>query len=187
MRVWYDFLVARKNKEQNVKNKAGLKEETLGWIYAIGLFAASLIFILASLGKAGFANNLYTAFRSLFGVGYFLIPTVFIMLAISFAKSSGRSANKIQILAALTFFVSSLSLISLSYADGGGMIGKLVSAPLVKLLDLYVTVVILIAVLFVSILAIFDVPINFSFLSRFSKEKLETEFKEDPLKLSKSS
>ena len=183
--------MGKKNKDtlrQGIKKRADLKEETLGWIYAIGLFAASIIFILASLGKAGIGNNLYTVFEGFFGVGYFLIPTVFIMLSVSFAKSSGRLVNKIQLLAAFAFFVSSLSLISLSYADGGGMVGKLVSAPLVKFLDLYATVVILIAVLVVSILAIFDVPMNFSFLtSRFSKEKFEDDFKEDSLKLSKSS
>ncbi len=174
------------------KSKANLKEETLGWIYAIGLFASSIIFILASLGKAGIGNNLYTILRGLFGIGYFLIPAISIMLAISFAKSNRRPINKVQGLAALLFFISSLALINLGLENGGGVLGNLISAPLVKAFDLYATLVILAAFIIASVLAIFDLPLNFSFFNSlfayiFSRNKEDSGFKEDPLKLSKSS
>ena len=184
------FLMGKKNKDvdkPSAKNKANLKDETLGWIYAIGLFTASIVFILASIGKAGVGNNLYAVFRGLFGIGYFLIPAIFIMLSISFAKSSGRPVNKIQGLAALAFFISSLALISIGFKDDGGIIGKLISSPLIKLLDLYVTVIILTALIIASVLAIFDLPLSFSFLtSRFGRANKDEAFKGDPLKLSKS-
>lgn len=183
------FLMGKKNKDtnkQSIKNKTNLKDETLGWIYAVGLFTTSIVFILASIGKAGIGNNLYAVFRGLFGIGYFLIPVIFIMLSISFARLSGRPINRIQGLAALIFFISSLALISIGFKDNGGMVGKLISSPILKLFDLYVTVVILSALITVSVLAIFDVPLNFSFLTSLFSRKKDAEFTEDPLKLSKS-
>lgn len=184
--------MGRKKKgsdDEPIKTAINLRTETLGWIYAVTLFAASIIFILASLGKAGAGNNIYIILRGLFGIGYFLIPAILIMLSVSFAQSSTRPVSKIQWVGAIIFFISCLALINLALPNEGGIVGNLFSKPLIKLFDLYATVVILLTLIVISVLAIFDLTLSFSFITNLFKKKvpLENEVEEAPLKLTQNS
>jgi hypothetical protein len=57
------------------------------YIFAVFLFVFAFIFVLASLGKSGVLGDTIYSFLSVaFGLGYFLIPIVLIMLGIAFVR-----------------------------------------------------------------------------------------------------
>ena len=74
-------------------------------------------------------------------------------------------------------FISSLALFDLAFLSKGGKVGSLLHQPLVKLFDVYATAIILGALVFISILVIFDEAFNVSSLLNIfkRKEKEETE------------
>src|SRR3989344_4529945 len=92
---------------------SNLKGETVGLIIAIALFALALFFILASIHRAGFVGEKsFSLFQYLFGIGYFLIPLLLILLGISFAKAEFKPVGKVQLIAITLFFTASLGLLN---------------------------------------------------------------------------
>lgn len=168
-----------KDKTTAAADSYKLKNETVGWVTATCLFAISVFFILASLDKAGPVGiQTFYVFGRLFGVGYFLLPTISLTMAIAFARSKVRPVSKIQYIGAGVLFISALSLIHLA-ALKGGVVGSLISTPLVKLFDTYVSAIVLVCLLIASVLVIFDAPINLGYLfSLFRKKENEEDLKE---------
>jgi len=159
-----------------MKNKVrSLKDETVSLISAIVFFVLFIFFMLAAFHKAGAVGiKVYELFSILFGVGYFLMPILCLFLGISFAKSMERSFSTAKLVGASLFFVSSLALLDLAFVSKGGFVGNLLHKPLVKLFDVYATSLILGALVAISMLVIFDAPINFSSLLKiFKREKGE--------------
>ena len=86
-----------------------LKEETRYGVFSIIFFVISLFFILASLGKAGVAGNTtYGLLNKLFGVGYFLLPTLLVLLSISFLRSVRPHFAASNFFGSLLFLLSGL-------------------------------------------------------------------------------
>src|SRR3989344_1060579 len=75
------------------------------------------------------------------------------------------------------FFIPALGLVNLIRSGKGGVVGKIISNPLISLFDVYAAGVILIALLIISFLIIFDTSISFSFLTKirnlFTSKKKE--------------
>lgn len=173
-------------KKINKEEKFGIKEsvqrmpikdETLSWIIAILCFVISIFFILASFDKAGpVGSKLFEWFEILFGVGYFLIPITFFILGTSFTQSIKKEFNTAKFIGASILFVSALALLDLSFLGHGGLVGNILHKPLVLLFDVYATAIILGALMMVSLLVIFDTPINMSLIkSIFGKKELSEE------------
>ncbi|HEY4516060.1 MAG TPA: DNA translocase FtsK [Candidatus Paceibacterota bacterium] len=179
--------------EDGIVSKVNLREETTGWMIAICFFTLTLFFILASIHKAGFVGDrVFSLFDYLFGVGYFLLPILFLIQGGAYAKARVKPIGKTQIIAAVVFFISSLSLINLGLSGKGGVVGNLFSTPLLKLFDIYATSIILVAISVASLIAMLDFAFSlseiFSFL--FKKKNAEegaSKDKDEPLKLSKES
>ena len=152
-----------------------LKEETVSWVFSIGFFVLFTFFILAAFKKAGVVGlKVYEIFTILFGIGYFLLPTLCIILSISFAKSIKSSFGKARIFGAGLFFFSALALTDLLLTDRGGLVGNILEKPLLKLFDVYASIIILIGLIVVSTLVIFDTSISFSsLLNIFRRNKDE--------------
>lgn len=167
---------AKDGSKNNDKNSYNLKNETKGWVLAVCLFALSIFFILASVNRAGIVGTeSYSIFSKLFGVGYFLLPILALLMSVAFARSSVRPVSKIQYAGAGVLFISALALVDL-WLNRGGIAGRVISTPLLKLFDAYASVIILISLIVASILIIFDSPINFSYLfSLFRKKEVEEE------------
>lgn len=169
------------NKDINTTKKNSLKEETISWIIAIFLFLISIFFVLASFGKGGNVGEfVYLIFHKLFGLGYFLLPLVLIILGIAFAKSIKQSFSLSRFIGGTLFFMSSLALLDFLFArverlDKGGIVGNFLQKPLVALFDVYATPIILLGLILISVLIIFDAPINLEFFSRIFKRKEENE------------
>lgn len=152
-----------------------LKEETVRAIVAVGFFVLAIFLLMSAFNKGGFVGRKsFEIFSYLFGIGYYLLPTIFFILCVSFFRSLHKKLALTHSVGGVLFFIASLSLVNISMPTKGGVVGGFISSPLVGLFDTYVTVLILIALSVISILVIFDAPLNFAFLySLFKKKQIE--------------
>jgi S-DNA-T family DNA segregation ATPase FtsK/SpoIIIE len=184
--------MGRKKKENKDDIEPGgrkLKDETVSWIFAVSFFVLFVIFMLAPLGMAGnVGNKTYEILKVLFGLGYFLLPLLSILLSISFAKSMKHSFGATRVIGSTLFFFSSLALLDLTFSSKGGLVGEILQRPLVKLFDVYAASVILGALIIIGMIIILDAAINFSsILNIFRKEKEDKEIEEKEVKILNSS
>ncbi|MDP2947071.1 MAG: DNA translocase FtsK, partial [Nanoarchaeota archaeon] len=165
-----------RKKKENKDEDFGLiklKDETVSWIFAVSFFVLFVILSLARFGMAGSINNIYNILEKLFGWGYLLLPLLSLLLSISFAKSIKHSFGIIRSIGSGLFFLSSLTLLDLTFSGKGGLVGNIIQKPLIKLFG-YGTPFILVALIIISILVIFDTAINISsILNIFKKKKGE--------------
>ncbi|PIP55576.1 MAG: cell division protein FtsK [Candidatus Zambryskibacteria bacterium CG22_combo_CG10-13_8_21_14_all_42_17] len=142
-----------------------ISEETAHGILGVFSVVLSIFFILSAFELAGSAGEMVFDWLSyLFGFGYYLLPIVFLLLAISFLREQERSFATPQIFGSLVLFISSLGLLNL-FSDTGGVIGSLISKPLDSFFYTYFSAVILLALVAVSILVTFNVAIKFDVVS----------------------
>ena len=147
----------RKYEKKDTKEK-NIKDETFRSIVAILLFVASFILMMGAFGKAGWlGNELYSILdSSLFGIGYYLIPLILLMLGIAFLKDLERKISMYKLSGGVLFFLSSLTLLAIWFTDRGGAVGTMLSKPILTLLDSVTSSVLLLALILISILVIFD-------------------------------
>lgn len=157
------------------KLNPGLKETTVHAVFGILFFVLSALFVFAAIGKAGVAGNTIYSFLSLiFGVGYYLLPLLFLMLGLSYLRSFRPDVGLAHLLGSVLFLLSGLGLINIGLEGEGGIAGEIVSYPLVKFFDVYISLVILLASLSISLLVIFDARPSAEtifFWKRFSKKE----------------
>jgi len=177
----------KKEKEERVTSRPsiGLKEETIHAVFAVLSFIIAILFVLAAFGKGGMAGN--AVFRSLsflFGVGYYLLPALFLMLGISYVRSVRPNLGTMHLVGSFLFLISGLGLIDIGLGeDAGGVVGGLVAYPLLRLIDLYASVVVLSGVLAISLFVIFDARPSkdfFFFWRRFKKDEEEEDEEDEP-------
>lgn len=148
----------KKSSKENAEYFSKLKPETKHGIWSVVFFVLALFFILAAFGSAGVAGRFfYNVFRYLLGVGYSLVPTLFILLGYSFVKSEKPEVGASRAISSILFLVSSLGLFDIaSLKSAGGIIGKFVARPLISLFDVYASIIFLGALLIISLLVMFD-------------------------------
>lgn len=175
----------KKKGDRNIElGSKKLGDGTVSWIFAVSFFVLFIILVLAPLEMAGnVGNKVYGILKVLFGLGYFLLPLLFFLLSISFAKSIKHSFGATRGIGAGLFFVSSLALLDLTFLNKGGLIGNLLHKPLVKLFDVYATSIILGALVIISILIMFDEAINFSSILNIFKRNKEDKETEKEVKI----
>jgi len=181
--------MAKKKRSRKRQNGNILKTETKQSIYAIIFFALAIFLIIAGFKGAGVAGAFfYRIFFALFGVGYLLVPIICILLGISFIKSiDTTNVGRGRAISAILILLSGLGIIqtALPESSGGGMIGKLVSLPIVKLFDVYAGIIILGAIFIISLLILFNKPPKLGEIPEkirglFSKkEKEDMEYEEE--------
>lgn len=183
--------MAKNNKESGSKKSAStkqspggrmslnLKEETKHAVLAVVMLFLALFFILALFGGAGVAGAfIHTLFGKLFGIGYFLIPLIFVLLGISFIKSVRPNVTLSHSLASLLFLCSGLGIVSIASGGTGGLVGTAVAYPFVKLFDIYAAILLLGALLIISLFVLFDarpelMPYLRRFASLFKKKEVD--------------
>lgn len=157
-----------------------LKRETKHSILAVTFFVLAILTVLASLDLSGLVGQkLFSAFTWLSGVGYFLLPVIFIMLAISFLKQEEREFSGLKTIGALLFFISGLGIISslariLDWTKDGGHIGQLTSGLFTWLFGATATLIILSALIVISCLILFEAKLTIDTLCFWRR------FKNDP-------
>ncbi len=175
-----------RRKDDPTDNKEYLQDETIRAIVAVAFFVFAVFLLLSSgpLDMGGFVGRgVYGLFHKLFGIGYYLMPLIFLLLSVSFFRSIHKKLALTHSIGGLLFFLSSLALINITSEGSGGMVSGYVSGPLISLFNTPMTVVILVALVIVSILVIFDAPLRFTFLKQIfpslSKKKEGVEEEED--------
>jgi len=145
-----------------------ISRETLNAVLGVLASLVAIFLVAASLGKGGMVGGwVFNSLSFLFGIGYYLVPLVFIILAISFFQSKEKDFALPQTLGSLLFFISSLGLTNLVSLDKGGLVGGFISSPLLSLFDKPLSIVILIALIIISLLVVFDQRIKFDLVSLY--------------------
>ena len=173
------------NKESSSKFSyptSNLKTETKHGIWAVVFFVLALVLFMASFGMAGVAGGFfYKILHYLLGVGYVLLPTLFLLLGISFLNSGRPNIGWTRTISSFLFLLSGLGMIDIASSEhSGGFLGKILAIPLVSLFDIYASVIFLGALLIISLLVMFDTKpdlVNFfqRILNLFRKKPVETE------------
>ncbi len=159
--------MAKKDKQKNLNFSSSmtkLKTETKHGIWAI-LFFVLALFLLMSMPAfdiAGMAGKfIYEIFNYLLGIGYVLLPLVFLLVGSSFIKSEAPDVGWTRTISGTLFLLSSLGIIDVvSETHAGGFLGRVLSTPLVSLFDVYASIVFLGAFLIISIIIMFDAKPN---------------------------
>ncbi len=150
-----------------------LKDETRYGVFSIIFFVIAVFFVLASLGKAGVAGN--TAHEILgrfFGVGYFLLPTLLVLLSVSFLRSVRPHFAISSMVGSILFLLSGLGIIDLSAGgSAGGILGDIVAYPLLWLFDVYASFVFLLALFAISLVVMFDAMPKLTGLAFWRKDR----------------
>jgi len=153
----------KQDKESSPENGLGLKTKTKNVIMAVVFFVVALFFLMATppFSMAGVAGRfIYEKLYYLLGVGYILLPVLFILLGYSYVKSQTPDIGWRSLISGIMFLLSGLGLIDIASgkdASGllnhsGGLLGRILSTPLISLFDVYVSIVFLGAILIISIL-----------------------------------
>ncbi|MDP3999664.1 MAG: DNA translocase FtsK [bacterium] len=123
---------------KKIKTKTGLGEklrrlrsqihpETEQSVLGIIFIGVATILILANFHKAGPAGELtYKILSQLFGLGYYLFPTIFLVMAGTFLSGQEKKerAMTVTFLSAVFFVAAGLGLIDIIFPDKGGMVGR---------------------------------------------------------------
>lgn len=151
--------MARKSKATE-ERKPLLREETLRGVLAVLFFVAALVLIFAAFGKAGPAGrSLYASLTSLVGIGFYLLPILSLFLCVGFLKALRGLFPLKKTIGAFVLFLSGLAIIELIFPGDGGLLGSILSAPMMRLFDLYTSLIILVAFFTISILVMFEASI----------------------------
>lgn len=151
----------RDSEEGNLRAFRLASRETSNTILGILSIVLSIFLLLGAFEMAGRVGTVaYNLLSYLSGVGYYLLPIVFLLLAISLLHEREREFALPQIFGSSLLFLSGLGLVNL-VSEKGGVIGRLISQPLVSLFDIYVTALVLLALAIIAVLVIFDVPLKF--------------------------
>lgn len=159
----------KKDKQEDkdlLKSDRGIKDETLRGVWGVLALAFAVFFMLAGFDVAGiFGTKVYAGLDTLLGVGYWLVPVSLALTALALFKSF---ENKMSILAGVgtaLFFLAGLAMIETLFKGNAGLIGNLLSTPLVWAIDTVATVVVLFALLVAALLIIFDTHPTLAFPS----------------------
>src|SRR3989344_257035 len=161
----------RNNKEEV---RSLISKETSNAILSVFSFVAAIFLLLGAFGFAGKAGTFVyeTLSEYLFGLGYYILPIVFILIAVSLIRDRERAFGKPQLLGSIILFLPTLGFVNL-LSSRGGRVGNLISSPLVSFFDIYVSAIVLIALSLASLLIIFNTPIKLEKISSIFSKKTE--------------
>lgn len=158
--------MSKKDKRPQEK----INPETKNSIVAVFLLGLATLLVLAAFGKAGPVGQfIYLILNNLFGWGYYLLPTISVLVALLFLLARQKIFMATSLIGASLFIVSGLGIIDILFENKGGLIGKVIG--LLQVPFGYTASLILgFAILAVSLLITFNASIKFR---RDEKEKME--------------
>ncbi len=163
-----------RKKESKPGFWAGLRTETRNSIVGLMFVILALISLFAPFGGSDgwLVGVIYKMTHFLFGMGYYLLPALFLLLAINFFRAGKHNFTSPALVAGPFFVLSALGLLALmdntNGTNGiGGFIGYYIMAPMAYLFSAKLTALILAAVFVIAILILFDVPLHFGFIRSF--------------------
>ena len=190
--------MARKKaeKEEKIRNQkeeiepsrwnlfSHLGDDTVDTITGILFLVLAVFLLMASASRGGAVGTfLYASLHDyLFGVGYFLLPTILIILGISFLKSLHHNLATPKYIGGGIFLLSGLGLIELISEGSGGKVGHWIASPMLQLFAFEASLLFLGVLFFISLLIIFDTSLRMSLIGKFLslfRKKEEVKISED--------
>lgn len=148
---------SREKKEDKPRERS-ISSEALRGVAAIFFVAIAGFLILAEAGGGGaLGGAAFRGFSWLLGIGYSLLPLSLFMLAILIFRSVEKHFGWVQIVSTFIFLLSALGLVNLAFAGQGGVLGSLISSPIVRAVDTTATVFFLLAFIIASLIVAFDI------------------------------
>lgn len=149
---------------------SSVSKETLNAVLGVTSVVATILLVLAAFGIGGPVGAfVFKWLSSFFGIGYYLVPLVFLMLAVSFFRSHEKDFALPQVVGSILFFFSALGVVDILLPTKGGVVGGFISRPLVSLFAVYLSLIILVALMVIALLIIFDTSIKVDFLKLFAR------------------
>ncbi|OGN05175.1 MAG: hypothetical protein A2925_01330 [Candidatus Yanofskybacteria bacterium RIFCSPLOWO2_01_FULL_44_22] len=156
-------LKARKSREP----RFDISQETRNSILGIGSFILAILSVLSFVNMAGRAGDIFNVVsKSLFGWGFFLVPVAFLLLGLSFVKSLSRKIYLSAVFGTAVFVLSILAIFFVigdgafsQRVDQGGYLGVILGFPVLELTGFSASLVIFVALIFVSLLLSLNIPL----------------------------
>lgn len=176
-----------------------MRDETVQAILAIFSFLLTLLSLLAAFHRADgrdyagpIGDYAFSILTQLFGVGYYLIPIAFAMLGVSFLRGMKKRFEASKAVGTLIFFISGLGLIHIasidtSYANAGGIIGRWIALPLIKLMDVWATSLLLGALLITALFIVFEAHVTMDMLLFWKRKPVTLDEDEEDMVAPKKS
>ena len=169
----------KRTRKRRLELFSNLKDETLQGVLAVLAFVGATLSILSAwrtestpFGKAGIAGHYFFDWlHFLFGIGYYLLPVIFITLGLLYLKHLHRKFDILKLVGSLLFLLASLGIIDIIAASRAGFVGAWVAYPFVKLVDEGASLVILSSIIVISILIAFNTEVDLASLAFWRKEK----------------
>lgn len=143
-------------------------------VWSILLLLIGLFLLFAAIGFAGVVGKaVFKGLYGIFGWGYVLLPLLSILVAISLVRPLEYEFGALKIFATVLFFLSGLGIIEIMF-DHGGMVGSLVTSPLIGLFEIYVTIFILWGIELITLIVLLDIDFttaSFPLLTRLFSRK----------------
>ncbi|MBI2004565.1 DNA translocase FtsK [Patescibacteria group bacterium] len=144
----------KNNREYHLLHS--LPDHTKKAIIVVVLVILGIFLTLAAFGGAGVAGgDAYRFLASLLGVGYFLLPLLFFLLAGGALREEWIGFTPLKLIASGIFIVAGLGFIS-SASGRGGLLGTSIAGPLERYFDLYATLIALGGLSLISLLIILE-------------------------------
>ncbi|MES2930579.1 MAG: DNA translocase FtsK 4TM domain-containing protein [Patescibacteria group bacterium] len=156
---------ARGKKKGKEKRKIELKEETRHSVWGIGILVVAVFIILSLFDLAGIAGvYFYRMFNSFFGFGYYLLPIILGAVGISFMRKGRPHVARLHAICGAAIIITALGIMDIaSNGSGvsenitfGGYLGSIVAWPFIKLFGMYVSILLLGALLIISLIVLGD-------------------------------
>ncbi len=156
--------MARKKNGKNGSSAIVLPNHTRRAIASIFFFVIGVFLTLAAFGSAGVAgSDAYRLLNYLLGFGYFVVPLLFIVLGGAALREESSNPTALKTAASALFLVSGLGFVDM-VSGHGGLLGRAIAGPVLRLFDLYAGSVILGALALAALLIILEGSISLSLL-----------------------
>ena len=157
--------------EEKGNSRTQLKPEIKNSILGILFIALAIILILSAFNLAGpLGIFIYKIFNYLLGWGYFLLPILLIVLALTLIKihEEPLSFNAIALIGSGLVLFSSLTILNIISPHNGGFLGE-IGSLLTNYLGVLATLIFYLAIFISGIILIFNKPLNI--LNLFKKKE----------------
>lgn len=169
----------KKKKKKKEGIVSSFKDETIETIVAIGFFVVAALLILSVFNASGIVGEkINLLLVNLFGIGFYLLPIILIILGISFFREIKNNLATPKIISSIILFIAGLSLVELVFKKGG-VVGGLLAKPLESLFGFWFGLILVISIAIISLVIVFDGSIKSShfksLIGIFRKNKDEFE------------
>lgn len=177
----------KKKYEEEEDYLPSIKPETVRGVIGILLVAVAAFLVFAAFGIGGSVGTaVFQALTYLVGVGYALVPISVGIAATMLFLSEERSIGPLKWASSVIFFTASLGLINVAFPTKAGVVGSLITAPLISAIATPATIIFLLSFIIASLLVAFDMH-PFAVANRMKerlgarKEEIDDDLMDEPL------